>query len=568
MRLRRQHTHVCAADGDGADLQNDLNESMSAGQPLPPGIRHFFESTLSRPLDHVRIIANARSAALAHSIGARAFTLGRHIWFGQNEYRPMQNEGRQLLAHELAHTLQQGHHRDQQALQGALTIGRATDPAEAEADRFAGAVVNAGEQPRIRQRDLRILREARPACTVSSAARPNQRNVDCGGRTYRATVDITTRREPETRTDTDLGINDTRIWLDIEICRGGTEATITPSVNLPAALMDVVRNIFRGASALEGVSLSPELEIEIARSERFRLSVSGGPTIDPLEGEVTGGQGGISLDTRLGRFSLGARGRRGGEVTGTFTWTPGDTRPERRDCSRRVRRLNLTCERIRVVPAVAPTPAEYGTQSREVYLLFPYAQSTPVQQILMRTGSRRPRPATATEIAELGGQGFRIDSIEGFASPEGPREPSRRRRFVGNQRLSQARAEAAQQWVSANCPACERSTAMPVGRSELFSPGSTPEVEGRPLAEYATETFLQSEDPLGPGTEAQRQSMAHASLESRRDSIYPLLRRAVIVFNRRVLERPASPGRPRQEIPEAVSCPREVRDAVRRHLGL
>ncbi len=568
MLLQRQPNAAFPADPDAADFQDGLKMSISSGRPLPANVYHYFESKISHPLHHVRIIDNHHSAALARSIGARAFTLGRHIWFGQNEFQPSSPEGQRLIAHELAHTVQQRHHREQSIPQGNPAIGRPSDPAEAEADRFAAAVLTEGQPPEIRQRAPLLRRETRPACSVSTAAQPNQRNVVCGNQTFRATWDITTTRESETRTDVDPGIDFNNIWLDIEICRGGTVVTVTPSIDLPDAFRGVLRNVLGGSSALEGVTLSPQLEIEIARSERFGLSLRGGPTFDPLQGEVTGGRGGLSLDTRIGRFGLGVEGRRGGEVRGLLTFEFGNRTPERRDCSRRRRRLRLTCERIRVIPAVDPTPPTYANRRAEVYLLFPYAKSTPIRQILLRSGEQRPRSATVDEISALGSQGYNIDRIEGFASPEGPREPSQRRRFMGNQRLSQARAETARQWISQNCPVCEGLDTTPVGRSELFSPGTTPEAEGPTLAEFATGSFLASDDPLSIESEAERRSLARGSLEARRDSIYPLLRRAVIGFSRRVQIRPAQPGSPRREIPEAVACPRAVRDAMRRHFRL
>jgi hypothetical protein len=66
----------------------------------------------SAPLDHdfsqVRVHANDQAAASAHALGARAWTAGRDIVFGANQYAPGTSAGRQLLAHELAHAVQQG----------------------------------------------------------------------------------------------------------------------------------------------------------------------------------------------------------------------------------------------------------------------------------------------------------------------------------------------------------------------------------------------------------------------------------------------------------------------------
>jgi hypothetical protein len=55
----------------------------------------------------VRIHADPAAAAAARAVRARAFTFGSHIVFGADEYRPASADGRQLLAHELAHVTQQ-----------------------------------------------------------------------------------------------------------------------------------------------------------------------------------------------------------------------------------------------------------------------------------------------------------------------------------------------------------------------------------------------------------------------------------------------------------------------------
>ena len=55
----------------------------------------------------MRIHTGWRGAELAAAFGARAFTFGRDIVFGQGEYRPETDGGLRLLAHELTHVLQQ-----------------------------------------------------------------------------------------------------------------------------------------------------------------------------------------------------------------------------------------------------------------------------------------------------------------------------------------------------------------------------------------------------------------------------------------------------------------------------
>jgi hypothetical protein len=76
------------------------------GRPLTDA--DYFESRFGTRFGHVRIHDDDRAASLTESADARAFTVGSHIFFNRDEYRPRTPEGRALIAHELAH-VEQGH---------------------------------------------------------------------------------------------------------------------------------------------------------------------------------------------------------------------------------------------------------------------------------------------------------------------------------------------------------------------------------------------------------------------------------------------------------------------------
>src|SRR6185369_14830305 len=78
------------------------------GRPLPAAERAFFEPRFGRDFGAVRLHAGAAASGLAGSVHARAFTLGDSIVFGSGQYSPGTTGGRQLLAHELTHVVQQG----------------------------------------------------------------------------------------------------------------------------------------------------------------------------------------------------------------------------------------------------------------------------------------------------------------------------------------------------------------------------------------------------------------------------------------------------------------------------
>lgn len=78
------------------------------GLPLDPTTRGLFESRFGHDFGRVRIHADSVAASAARSIRANAFTLGPDIVFGAGRYQPKSEAGQQLLAHELAHVVQQG----------------------------------------------------------------------------------------------------------------------------------------------------------------------------------------------------------------------------------------------------------------------------------------------------------------------------------------------------------------------------------------------------------------------------------------------------------------------------
>jgi hypothetical protein len=78
------------------------------GAPLPPPHRAYFERGLGSDLSQVRVHTDAAAGEAARAAGARAFALGHHIAFAPGAWRPETPAGRELIGHELAHTMQPG----------------------------------------------------------------------------------------------------------------------------------------------------------------------------------------------------------------------------------------------------------------------------------------------------------------------------------------------------------------------------------------------------------------------------------------------------------------------------
>lgn len=135
--LRRQ------ADGNGVHDGAEAavaTASQSSGFSLPTSIMRKFESSLGADLSSVRVHAGAESAAAASAVGARAYTTGQDIHFAAGQYDPTSANGEHLLAHEVAHTVQQ--RGGTPTRQNKLEVSTPFDAAEHEADRAANAMVS------------------------------------------------------------------------------------------------------------------------------------------------------------------------------------------------------------------------------------------------------------------------------------------------------------------------------------------------------------------------------------------------------------------------------------------
>lgn len=81
--------------------------TSGGGAPLPGGLRADMEHRFGRDFGSVRLHADAAAAGSAREIGAAAYSIGARVVFGAGRYAPHTSSGRALIAHELAHVVQQ-----------------------------------------------------------------------------------------------------------------------------------------------------------------------------------------------------------------------------------------------------------------------------------------------------------------------------------------------------------------------------------------------------------------------------------------------------------------------------
>src|SRR5262245_7189522 len=112
----------------------------SPGQPLDAANRGFFERRFHQDFSRVRIHTDLRAAESAAAVNALVYTVGHDLVFGAGQYDPGTDRGKRLIAHELAHTLQQ----DGAVSNAPVKISDPAGPPEHEADKLADQVLAEG----------------------------------------------------------------------------------------------------------------------------------------------------------------------------------------------------------------------------------------------------------------------------------------------------------------------------------------------------------------------------------------------------------------------------------------
>ena len=104
--VQRKANSESASVGSAPPIVDEVLQS--SGQPLDPGTRRFMEERFGHDFSNVRVHRNDRADASARAVDALAYTVGRNIVFRGDAFAPDSIAGRRLLAHELAHVVQQG----------------------------------------------------------------------------------------------------------------------------------------------------------------------------------------------------------------------------------------------------------------------------------------------------------------------------------------------------------------------------------------------------------------------------------------------------------------------------
>jgi Domain of unknown function (DUF4157) len=144
------------------EIEQKIDRARGGGKAIDQTHRLQMEAALGADFSHVRVHTDTEADTLNRQVNAVAFTTGSDIFFRQGEYRPESSNGRELLAHELTHVVQQDgasprpgagqrgglrrkcHECEGEAkdgIQRKLVVGQPDDQHEREAENTATSVV-------------------------------------------------------------------------------------------------------------------------------------------------------------------------------------------------------------------------------------------------------------------------------------------------------------------------------------------------------------------------------------------------------------------------------------------
>jgi hypothetical protein len=165
--LQRRSSAAAPAEFDGIPA--------TPGEPLDAATRRPMEAHFGADLADVRVHTSSDAAESATRLDALAYTSGRDIYFAPGMYAPSSSSGQRLLAHEVAHVVQQsaGKEPSLAAKSAGVKVGAPDDPLESEAERKADEFMSGAQPEQLSDEEQRKRRES-----SGSAQRSIQRQLD------------------------------------------------------------------------------------------------------------------------------------------------------------------------------------------------------------------------------------------------------------------------------------------------------------------------------------------------------------------------------------------------------
>ncbi|MCW3085856.1 MAG: hypothetical protein JWP12_3222, partial [Bacteroidetes bacterium] len=111
VKIQKQTNGSSAGIAAPQNVEQGINSSKGSGSSLSPDLQQELGTKMNADFSDVKVHTDENAVQMNKDVSAKAFTHGNDIYFNSGQYNPASNQGKQLLAHELTHTVQQGNQR-------------------------------------------------------------------------------------------------------------------------------------------------------------------------------------------------------------------------------------------------------------------------------------------------------------------------------------------------------------------------------------------------------------------------------------------------------------------------
>lgn len=105
--IQKKSSTTTSANHPPSALESQITASRGGGSPLSSSVNRSMSRSFSHDFSNVRIHTGSRARDMNDQLNAKAFTYGSDVYFNKGEYNPTSSSGKELLAHELTHVVQQ-----------------------------------------------------------------------------------------------------------------------------------------------------------------------------------------------------------------------------------------------------------------------------------------------------------------------------------------------------------------------------------------------------------------------------------------------------------------------------
>ncbi|EJL75837.1 eCIS core domain-containing protein [Chryseobacterium populi] len=124
--IQRSATETAGESQAPDHIESRINAGKGNGNTMDHSTKSFMENSFGTDFSNVKIHTGNEAVQMSRDLNAQAFAVGNDIYFNEGKYSPNSDKGKHLLAHELTHTIQQGHNKSiQRYLDANGTAGSA-----------------------------------------------------------------------------------------------------------------------------------------------------------------------------------------------------------------------------------------------------------------------------------------------------------------------------------------------------------------------------------------------------------------------------------------------------------